>query len=107
MLIDRDVAPFLVFDDEPVETALRRISANHHRIVFVVTSDGVLVGALTDGDFRRWVVEAQQPTLREPCRSIANRACVSVGPDYRTHDVDELFGAGVEVIPILDERGRV
>lgn len=107
MLLDRDVAPYLVLEDEPVETALRRISANLSRIVFVVDHEGALVGSLNDGDFRRWVVEAQQPTLQEPCRNVANQPCVSVGPEYRPESVDELFVAGVEVIPVVDERSRV
>jgi sialic acid synthase SpsE/sugar phosphate isomerase/epimerase len=107
MLLDREIAPYLVLDDEPVEVALRRISANLSRIVFVVDHEGVLVGSLNDGDFRRWVVDAQKPSLSEPCGTVANQRCVSVGPDYRTADVDELFAPGIEVIPVLDDRRRV
>ena len=107
MLLDRDVAPYLVLDDEPVETALRRISANLSRIVFVVDSEGVLVGSLNDGDFRRWVVDAREPSLQEPCRNVANQGCLAVGPEYRAEEVDEMFAPGIDVIPVLDERRRV
>ncbi|MEI8081227.1 MAG: N-acetylneuraminate synthase family protein [Actinomycetes bacterium] len=107
MLLERDTRPFLVLDDEPVEVALRRITANRSRVVFVVTSGGVLVGALTDGDFRRWVVATQSPSLGSPCAAVANLACKTVRDDADPGLVDAMFGAGVDAIPVLDDRRRV
>lgn len=107
MLLDRDVAEYLVLDDDPVEAALRRITANRRRVVFVVTSEGALVGSLTDGDFRRWVVSASNPTLQEPCGSIANTSCRSLPEGFAPASVNALFGDGIDIVPVVDNRSRV
>lgn len=107
MLLDKTLAPWLVFDEDPVEEAFRRISANRSRVVFVVRPDGSLVGSLADGDFRRWVVEAPNPSLQEPCATIANRDCVSVPDGTPAAQVELLLSARISAIPVVDDRGRV
>ncbi|MEI6622559.1 MAG: N-acetylneuraminate synthase family protein [Actinomycetes bacterium] len=107
MLLERDVAQYLVLDDEPVEGALRRITANRSRVVFVVTGEGVLVGSLTDGDFRRWVVSTDTPSLQSPCAEVANRNCRTAREGAGAALVDGMFGDGVDIVPVLDDRRRV
>ena len=55
MIIDRTIRPFVVYGEDPVLTALEKISANKARIVFCVTEHGHLVGSISDGDVRRWI----------------------------------------------------
>ena len=107
MILQRDIGQFLVNGDDPVEKALRQISANKHRVVFVVTSEGQLVGSLTDGDFRRWLVATPSAALTEPCATIARRECHSFSEVALSSASQEVFGAGVDVVPVLDARGRV
>ncbi len=107
MLVEREIADFLVDEDEAVATALRKISKNRSRAVFVVANDGTLVGALTDGDFRRWVVQTAMPSLDVSCRAIANRNCVAASDSDSAQSIGRLFTEGVTLIPLLDDRGRV
>jgi CBS domain-containing protein len=55
MILDRNLAKFIVFSEDSLHNALRKISENKARIVFCVSSRGVLEGVLSDGDFRRWI----------------------------------------------------
>lgn len=107
MLIESDVAAYLVHEDEPIETVLRRITENKSRAVFVVKSNGSLVGALTDGDFRRWLVATDSPSLTDRCSEIANRGCITAPEGASPSTFTRLFGGGVELIPVLDDRRRV
>jgi N-acetylneuraminate synthase len=107
MILVRDVAGFLVLEDEPVETALRRISANKSRAVFVVAADGRLVGSLTDGDFRRWLVGTDSPSLAAPSGEVAHRECTWVRQGDPSAKVDSLFTDAITMIPVVDDRHRV
>ncbi len=56
MIIERNIAPYVVFAEDPILTALHKISANGQRIIFLVNESGILRGSLSDGDFRRWLI---------------------------------------------------
>ena len=66
MLIERNLAPFVVRGDEPVGHALEKITANKARFIVVVSPEGLLQGTLSDGDFRRWVSSRQDARLDTP-----------------------------------------
>ena len=55
MLINTKISEFIVFESETVLKALEKINANKKRIIFILADNGVLLGCLTDGDFRRWL----------------------------------------------------
>ncbi len=59
MIIERNLAAYLVYAEDPVLRALEKITANQARIIFLVDSHGHLEGSLSDGDFRRWVSHAR------------------------------------------------
>ncbi len=50
------LAPFLISPDSTVVDALQKIDSNGKRILFVTDTCCRLVGALTDGDIRRWLI---------------------------------------------------
>ncbi len=107
MILIKDIAPFIVHEDAPVEAALRRITANKRRCVFVVSGDGRLLGSLTDGDFRRWLVDSEAASLSAPCSEVANSNCVRLQA-AELHTIGaEVFRLGVDLIPTVDERGHI
>ena len=42
MIIERNIAPYVVFAEDPILTALHKISANGQRIIFLVNESGIL-----------------------------------------------------------------
>mgnify|MGYP003113149585 CR=1 FL=1 len=48
MIIERNITPYTVFADDEISIALQKISENKSGFVFVVASNGVLEGILTD-----------------------------------------------------------
>ena len=107
VIVVRDVRPWVCAADAPILEALEKISSNREGVVFCVESDAYLVGVLTDGDFRRWIINQTDIDLHQPVRSIANltptAALASVPPD----ELASHFDQRVSHIPLVDERGRL
>ncbi|MBB1513189.1 N-acetylneuraminate synthase family protein [Tessaracoccus sp. MC1627] len=107
MIIERRVGQYLVRDDEPLLSALRRIDANKSRIVFVVDNHGHLVGSLTDGDVRRWLIATPDALLDSPSRQPANASCVRARIDDPHQQISALITGAISHVPLLDDQGRL
>ncbi|WP_370894798.1 N-acetylneuraminate synthase family protein [Janibacter sp. GXQ6167] len=107
MNIDRNLTPFVVYSGDSVLAALHKITANHARIVFCLDEHGLLQGALSDGDFRRWVSEQADVDLTVSVGSIANREVTSAAFGASPEEIAPLFRRGIDRIPLVDERGHL
>ena len=107
LILTTEISPFLVLEDASVLTALARLDETRLHVVFVVRVDGSLVGTLSDGDFRRWILQQGVPSLDACCGDVAFRGCVSASTGSSAKQIRALMTEGVDVIPLLDERGRV
>lgn len=73
MIIEKQISKFIVFYEESIVEALKKISRNEGRIVFLVTEKGELDGVLTNGDFRRWISNNPDFDVTRPVSRIVNR----------------------------------
>lgn len=107
MIIDRNITPFIVFAEDPVLTALQKITANQQRIIFLVNESGVLKGSLSDGDFRRWLIANPGASLQTSALDVAHRdvRTYPVGTDHS--ELHKEFSQGITHIPLVDERGHL
>ena len=106
MSIERSFTPYIVFAEDPLLTALAKITANKSRTIFLVDEHGTLTGSLTDGDVRRYLA-AGHTDLEVPASTVANHSPRSVTEGTLIDEIDWLFRDGVTLVPVLDERGRV
>lgn len=92
--------------EESIRTALLRLGKSRLHILLVVDGDGLLLGTVTDGDFRRGILRSV--SLDAPLSEIMNRTPVTVneGVDrklcskmMRKHEVQQL--------PVVDCAGKV
>ncbi len=104
MIIDRHIAPFIVYGEDPVRRALEKITANQSRIIFVVDVQGRLLGSLSDGDFRRWVSTTASLDLETATIDVANAHAKSASESATPTQMRELFGPGVDYVPLVDEQ---
>jgi sialic acid synthase SpsE/sugar phosphate isomerase/epimerase len=107
MIVERNIKPYVVFSEDPILTGLQKITANQERIVFCVDEHGVLQGSLSDGDFRRWIVNNPTADLDAACINVANRAVTSAAVGTSTADLAALMPHGVSHVPLVDERGHL
>ncbi|WP_223342330.1 N-acetylneuraminate synthase family protein [Synechocystis sp. PCC 7339] len=102
MIIDKNLSKYIVFAEDDIITALKKISDNKSRIIFSVTEAGVLEGVLTDGDFRRWLVNQDNINLNQPVSTISNKHYKYADYTEDTCKIESYFSQEVEFIPLLD-----
>ena len=107
MNIINNTSGFTVFEFEKVSVALEKMSLNKCGIVFVITQDGELVGAISDGDFRRFATKNQSGTFDLPVIEIANRKPRLAPVNIRASQLLELFEHDVTVMPLVDAKSRL
>ena len=107
MIIERQLAPFVIHGEDPVRRALEKITANKARLIFVVDERGHLDGSLSDGDFRRWVSTTAMVDLETRTLDVANRDVRSVPLAAPPAEVRSHFGPGIDHLPLVDGMGHL
>jgi sialic acid synthase SpsE/sugar phosphate isomerase/epimerase len=107
MIIDKNISDYIVFSEDAILNALRKISDNKSRIVFAVTESGKLDGVLTDGDFRRWIVNQKSIDLNLPVSRITNKDYVWFYQDDEHEKIRAGFSGRIEMIPLIDRHGHI
>lgn len=102
MIIDKNLAKYIVFSEDDIMTALKKISDNKSRIIFSVTEAGTLEGVLTDGDFRRWLVQQDTIDLNQPISRVSNKTFKWAPHTTDTAILQSYFSSEIEFIPLLD-----
>lgn len=103
MIIERNLSRYIVFSEDSLLNALRKISENKSRLIFSVTESGQLEGILTDGDFRRWLLEGNQIDLDVPVSAVSNKDYISLPSDARMEEIGSFFSERITVVPLLDK----
>lgn len=106
MLIENNIRPYLVFSGDSILDALKRINDNKSRIIFVVQDNGVLIGAVSDGDVRHWVTQTGEFDLNLPVDCVMNRDFVSRPRGESQNQIAQYFDHKRDIIPLTDEQGR-
>ncbi|MBW3589260.1 MAG: N-acetylneuraminate synthase family protein [Actinobacteria bacterium] len=107
MIIESNISKYIVFAEDGIAHALRKMTLNRSRTVFCVGEHGTLEGVLTDGDFRRWIVEEPEIDLDQPVSRIVNREFRSASVRASPDEIRDLFDDGVTLIPLTDDRNRI
>lgn len=107
MIIERNIARYVVFTDDELSHALQKISSNKSGIVFVLAQNGVLEGIMTDGDLRRWLLQTSKLDLTRPVADAFNSNFVFAYDDAPPVQIEQLFSTRIEYVPLLDKQGRL
>lgn len=96
---------FMVDQNASLAEALRRIDANSHGVVFVVDKGKHLVGAVSDGDIRRWILKSGSIDT-EVCQFM-NEHPISILSDGRSQATTIMKKKQIHVLPVVDQRGII
>lgn len=98
--------PFLVQADASVIECMKRLDDNAHKILCVVDSSQLLIGTVTDGDIRRWILKGQ--SLEAGIGPVSNSDPVSRPAESSVESLREtMLALQIESIPLVDEENRV
>lgn len=99
-----EVYNFFVEKDESIINSIKVLDKMAKKIVLVV-EEGKLIGVVTDGDIRRWILK--NGSLEEKVSCIMNHHPIYIKEGER-HLAREIFlHKQIEAIPILDDKKKV
>ena len=105
-MITNKFEQFLINGEESVLSSMKKLDINAHKILFVIDDSEKLIGSLTDGDIRRWILSGNE--LSEHVHQICHKTPYFVKEDYSIQDVKELMLANnIECIPELSSENTI
>jgi dTDP-glucose pyrophosphorylase len=105
-MIQRTTQSFLIDKHKTIRQAMRQLNEIGHKELFAIDQDGRLVGALSDGDIRKWILK--EGSLEESIDVIYNKNPKKVTKNYDLENVKELMlQLRIESVPVVDRKGIV
>ena len=102
-----NTSDYLVDHETNIRSALAKINSNQSKIVFITNNGGELIGSLSDGDVRRWLLSETPYNDNTLATSICNTDMKYVYSRDADKISDADFGPGKSILPVVDERKRV
>lgn len=104
--MNEQIVAFLVGATTTVLQAMRQLEDTAQKILFVVDDGGLLVGSLTDGDIRRWILAGGD--LQDPIENVCNREPYRVEQGYDLSSVRKLMlEQTIGSVPVVNDRNQV
>lgn len=107
MQIKKNLIDFLVEASQSINEALIKINENKEKIIFVVSSNGKLLGSFSDGDLRRLLTSGKKFDLKDEISSVMNSSVTSFPSKKDLKSIKNFFKNGIDIIPIVDDQFRI
>lgn len=104
MIIERNLSKFIVFSEDSLINALKKISDNKSGVIFAVSESGQVEGILTDGDFRRWITSTANIDLNLPVKTVCNKQFISLSFESSNEEIEATLSERIAVIPLVDRQ---
>lgn len=96
----------LIQKDKTIKEILKAIDQGAKRIVFVINENNELLGAVTDGDVRRWIL--QNGNLDDSVVNVLNDNPKFVREDYSSQEIEEILRKySINVVPVVNSQNEV
>lgn len=104
--MEKNLKKFLIQETLSVKETMRLMDKNGEKVAFVTDKDNTLLGSLTDGDIRRWILA--NGSLKEEVKKIYNRTPKFVEENYDLEEVKKLMlHTKIEWIPVVNKSHQV
>ncbi|RMZ49956.1 CBS domain-containing protein [Flavobacteriaceae bacterium PRS1] len=105
-MISTKTSQFVIAKDETILASMKKLDANANKILFVIDENEKLIGSLTDGDIRRWILAGKQ--LSEKVFKVCNTKPIFIVEEYTTEAVkDIMLTKNIECIPVLSKNHTI
>ena len=96
-----NVRPFLIPQTHTLRQAMEQLEKTEEKIVFVVDSESRLIGSLTDGDIRRWILS--DGDLKAQVSRVCNRTPYVAEEGFGTEPVrSEMLKGNFGCVPVVN-----
>lgn len=98
----QDLSNLFIKEGATVKDAMKQLDINAKKILFVVDDQDHLVGSLTDGDIRRWILS--EGKLTDKVEIACYKSTFFAPTNYDVQDIkNEIVQRKIEYVPVLDE----
>ena len=99
-MADLRLEDFLCTGELSIVVAMQRISNNRHGILFITDAEQHLLGSLTDGDIRRWLVKTGD--LTAPISKVMFKSPSFVLKNNKDKALEIMHRKTITALPVLD-----
>ncbi len=96
---------FLISPDNTVVEAMQRIDSNARGILFAADENCKLMGVLTDGDIRRWLIRTGE--LHAAVEQVMNHSPKVINPKEIAASKEYMEKLVITALPVVDETGVI
>lgn len=102
-----DINKFICFENDTIVSAMSKIDSNSKGIIFVINSEMKLVGVMTDGDIRRWLLK--EGKLTEHVSFAMNKKPIFIYNKYNNKNEinDFIKKMQVTAVPLLSDNDNI
>lgn len=101
-----DVKPFLVPQTHTIRQAMEQLERTEEKIIFVVDADSRLMGSLTDGDIRRWILS--DGDLKAQVADVCNCHPYSVSEGFSPEELRaEMLTGNFGCVPVINQSREI
>jgi len=101
-----ELKKILIKPETTIKQALKQIDETAEKILFVVDAKNRLLGTVTDGDIRRWILKDR--SLGEKINKAMNKTPIFLRKDYSIEEAKNLMiSHKIECIPVVDENKKI
>ena len=102
----KEISSFLINPGISLKTGMKKLDASHSKVLFLADDEGRLLGALTDGDVRRWILKGGDLDADVSKVCYANPYLVYDG--YDVEDVKkEVLKEKYSAVPVIDSNRKI
>ena len=95
-----NMTDFLIPPGTSVRDAMTRLEETEERILFVADANHTLIGTVTDGDIRRWIL-AEGSLTADVC-AICHESPTTVSSPYNLEEIQStMFDRKIACIPVM------
>src|SRR5688572_6991622 len=98
-----EVKDLIVRDTDILKKGLEVLNQNGLGTLFVVDSNNLLKGIVTDGDIRRALLK--EFSIHSPIASVMNTNCVALNYKIDNVKILETLNTKIKIIPLVDDKG--
>lgn len=102
----KDINQFLIRPNVSVREAMKQLDQSAEKILFVTDGKKILLGSLTDGDLRRWILAKGE--LDSPISELYNKSPLFESEGYNIDKVKQIVvDERLDCIPVIDSDRKV
>lgn len=101
-----NLKPFLIQEDISVKDAMKQMDRAGRKILFIVDAENRILGVVTDGDIRRWILKEE--SLDESISQTMNRNPIYITEGQSAQEAKKLMASRqIECIPVVDKDKKI